>query len=177
MYHKIDIEKLSPNQIGKLLNGHRIRVKHGKGHQIHVTEEQHKKIHKAHRKGCAVNIQLDPFAIHNNHHLRAHRAQLALHPHHAHLMHGHGEGFFDDIRRAFSPVERALAPVARIAKPILKPIAKAILPAVIDRFAPGASAAVAPVVNEAINGLGLRGVRGVRGARRGRALLPAGYGV
>ena len=44
MYHKFAIHTLSHAQIGKLLNGHRIRVKHGKGHEIHTSEEQHKTI-------------------------------------------------------------------------------------------------------------------------------------
>jgi hypothetical protein len=61
MYHKVPIQKLSHSQIMKLLKGDRIRVKHGSGHEIHVSEEQHKKIHAAHKKGAGTTIQFDPF--------------------------------------------------------------------------------------------------------------------
>jgi len=92
MYHKIAIHKLSHAQIGKLLNGHRIRVKHGHGHEIHASAEQHKKIHKAHQKGCGTTIQFDPYQIQHHQHLR-----------------GHGDGMFGNIAKgAF----KALAPVA-----------------------------------------------------------------
>ena len=92
MYHKIAIHKLSHAQIGKLLNGHRIRVKHGHGHEIHASAEQHKKIAKAHQKGCGTTIQFDPYQIQHHQHLR-----------------GHGDGLFGNIAKgAF----KALAPVA-----------------------------------------------------------------
>lgn len=181
MYHKIDVERLSPTQIGKLLNGHRIRVKHGRGHQIHVSEEQHKKITKAHRKGAGVNIQLDPYAIDHNQHLRGH----SHHSHHAHhglglhgYRQGHGEGFLDDVRGFFSPVERALAPLA----PIAKSVAKTVLPGVIEKYAPIA----APIANPIIAGLGVARRRRGRGHGKahshkggllGTALMPAGYGL
>ena len=80
MYHEIGIHRLSPTQISKLLNGHRVRVKHGSGHKIHVSQEQHKKIMAAHHKGKAHTLQLDPYQI----------AQ------HQHLRHGsHGEGILN----------------------------------------------------------------------------------
>jgi hypothetical protein len=92
MYHKIAIHKLSHAQIGKLLNGHRIRVKHGHGHEIHASAEQHKKIVKAHQKGAGTTIQFDPYQIQHHQHLR-----------------GHGDGMFGNIAKgAF----KALAPVA-----------------------------------------------------------------
>ncbi len=61
MYHKIGIQKLSPAQISKLLNGHAITVKHGSHHEIPVSHEQHKKIHSAHKKGKGVRITADPY--------------------------------------------------------------------------------------------------------------------
>ena len=61
MYHQIGLQKLSHAQILKLLKGDRIRVKHGSHHNIHVSEEQHKKIHAAHKKGAGTTIQFDPF--------------------------------------------------------------------------------------------------------------------
>ena len=63
MYHEVPIEKLSHSQILKLLRGERIRVKHGHGHKIHASAEQHKKIMAAHRKGAGVTMQFDPYQI------------------------------------------------------------------------------------------------------------------
>lgn len=100
MYHKINIHKLSHAQIGKLLNGHRIRVKHGHGHEIHASEEQHKKIMKAHQKGCGTTIQLDPFQIQNHQHMRGH---------------AHGGDLFSDAKNLFNKSkhfgEHTLAPI------------------------------------------------------------------
>jgi len=45
----------------KLLKGERVRVKHGSGHEIHASEEQHKKIMNANKKGCGTTLQFDPF--------------------------------------------------------------------------------------------------------------------
>ena len=92
MYHKINIKKLSPNQISKLLNGHRIRVKHGEGHEIHASEEQHKKIMRAHHKKASSTIQFDPFQQHE----------------HQHLRHGHGGGSLGSMLKSGF---KALAPV------------------------------------------------------------------
>ena len=60
-YHKIGIQKLSPAQISKFLNGHAITVKHGSHHEIPVSTEQHKKIHSAHKKGKGCRICCDPY--------------------------------------------------------------------------------------------------------------------
>jgi hypothetical protein len=60
MYHQIGIEPLSHLQMQKLLRGQGVRVKHGKHHKIHVTELQHKKIHKAGQRGKAHTLILDP---------------------------------------------------------------------------------------------------------------------
>lgn len=79
MYHPVEIEKLSKSQISKLLNGHPVRVKHGKGHHIEVSGEQHKKLHKAHLKGSGCNLTFDPFQMHRHQHLR-------------------GEGFMDNVK-------------------------------------------------------------------------------
>ena len=72
MYHPVEIERLSKAQISKLLNGHPVRVKHGKGHHTEVSAEQHKKLHKAHLKGSGCNLTLDPFQMHKHQHLRGH---------------------------------------------------------------------------------------------------------
>ena len=69
-YHKINISKLSHNQILRLLRGHRIRVKHGNGLEINASEEQHKKITRAHKKGSGATIQFDPYQIEQHQHMR-----------------------------------------------------------------------------------------------------------
>ena len=87
MYHKAGIQKLSKTQISKLLNGHRVRVKHGNHHEVHLSHEQHKKLHKAHEKGCGITLELDPYQIEMHQHL--------LEGHHAH----HGGGFSDVLKK------------------------------------------------------------------------------
>jgi len=49
MYHPTHIAKLSAAQISKILNGHRVRVKHGNHHVLHLSHEQHKKVMSAHK--------------------------------------------------------------------------------------------------------------------------------
>ena len=98
MYHKISISKLSRPQILKLLKGERVRVKHGSGHEFHASEEQHKKIMRAHHnhKGCIV--QMDPYQQE---------------------MHKHGGSFGSFLRKA----GHALAPIGHVLAPIAKQIA------------------------------------------------------
>ena len=73
MYQKIGVEKLSPTQISKLLNGHRVRVKHGNGMEMCCSPEQHKKITGAGKKGKAHTMQLDPYSMSLNQHLRGNK--------------------------------------------------------------------------------------------------------
>jgi hypothetical protein len=77
-YHEQGIQSLSKPQISKLLNGHKVRVKLGTHTMLHVSPEQAKKIHKAHLKGGAVTIQLDPYSMNLNHHLRGGSAWTQL---------------------------------------------------------------------------------------------------
>lgn len=70
MYHEIGIEPLSNLQIQKLLRGCGVRVKHGKHHKLHVSESQHKKIHKAGMKGKSHTLTLDPYQLDAHQHLR-----------------------------------------------------------------------------------------------------------
>ncbi len=70
MYKKHHIGKLSSAQISKLLNGHAVRVKHGNHHEVHLSVEQSKKVHKAHTKGKAAQIRFDPYQMQNHQHLR-----------------------------------------------------------------------------------------------------------
>ena len=54
MYHPTEIAKLSRAQVLKLLKGHAVRVKSGKGHVVHLSTEQLKKHKKATLKGADV---------------------------------------------------------------------------------------------------------------------------
>ena len=69
-YIQHGIEKLSKNQVSKLLRGHPTRIKAGKHHNIHLSQEHSKKIMRAHQKGMGLTVQLDPYAIEHNQHLR-----------------------------------------------------------------------------------------------------------
>jgi len=69
MYHPASIAQLSQSQISKALNGHPVRVSAGSHHEIHVSPEQLKKIAKAHIKGKASTITLDPYQIQNHMHI------------------------------------------------------------------------------------------------------------
>ena len=79
MYLESGIEKLSPTQVSKLLNGHGVRVKHGSHHKVHLSSEQHKKLHRAHAKGKASTITFDPFQIQSHQHLREHSKHHSKH--------------------------------------------------------------------------------------------------
>jgi len=111
MYHKIEVESLSPAQIGKLLRGDRIRVKKGRGLPIAVSEEQHKKIHKASMKGCGSTIMFDPFQQHAHQHMRG------IHQRSASQWGVQGGSTYAErlarrTRNTFKPLATAFAPVA-----------------------------------------------------------------
>lgn len=88
MYHPIEIQRLSESQVKKMVRGHPVRVKHGKGHVIHASPEQHKKITKAHMKGKGVTVQLDPYQC----------------EHHLGLV---GTGFMSNVKRAYGHAKTA----------------------------------------------------------------------
>jgi hypothetical protein len=96
-YHKVKIDKLSPTQISKLLRGLKVRVRHGSHHHIHVSAEHAKKIMKAHQKGAAHTLELDPYAIEHNMHLKKGGSFMSV---------------MRDIGRTLAPVAHAAAPVA-----------------------------------------------------------------
>lgn len=70
MYNNISIQALSKSQIIKLLNGQKVIVKYGQGIEIQASEEQYKKIIKAHEKGSRVTIQFDTYQMQNHQFLR-----------------------------------------------------------------------------------------------------------
>ena len=97
MYYRISIDKLSPNQLSRLRNGHPVRVKHGSSHHIHLTASQIKKFSSASRKGKSVTVTFDP-----------HQAEQ------------HASGLMGDIAKgvkaAFHRHKHLLNPVIRVAK-------------------------------------------------------------
>jgi hypothetical protein len=74
MYTLVGVQKLSETQKSRLRNGHPVRIKKGSGNQLHLTNEQIKKLESAAKKGVTYT--------------------LTLHPEQAEK---HGSGFFGDI--------------------------------------------------------------------------------
>ena len=72
MYSKVGIKQLSHSQIGKLLNGHGVRVHFQANgeHEVHLSAEQVKKLGKAQAKGAASTLVFDPYQRDNHEHLR-----------------------------------------------------------------------------------------------------------
>ncbi len=50
MYHSTGVGKLNESQKSKLLNGHPVRIKLGSGNNLHLTDQQIKKLQSAHKK-------------------------------------------------------------------------------------------------------------------------------
>lgn len=61
MYYPVNVKPMSQNQGQKLLHGGSIRVQHGQGETLHLTEQQIKKLLKSFNKGKASTIQFDPY--------------------------------------------------------------------------------------------------------------------
>jgi hypothetical protein len=61
MYHSIGVQKLSESQKSKLRNSHRVRIKKGSGgNNLHLTDDQIKKLEAVSRKGAAYTITFYP---------------------------------------------------------------------------------------------------------------------
>ena len=69
MYHPASIAPLSASQISKALKGLPVRVSVGNQHDVELSAQQFKNLAKAHKKGKASTITLDPFQIQNHMHL------------------------------------------------------------------------------------------------------------
>ena len=140
MYIENGVEKLSKAQVSKLLNGHKVRVKQGNHHKIHLTEEHSKKLHRAHLKGAGTTIQLDPYAIATNQHLR--QAEDAIH----HMMTGRGPKGLKKFQKWTGAIGD-----------FLKPVAKPILGALTDQAVNNINAYGEAASNQAGQGLRRRG--------------------
>jgi len=107
MYHQVGLHALSNPQISKLLSGKPVRVRHGTHHKASLSTEHVKKLHRAHSKGKAVTLQLDPYCCQMNEHMR-------------------GTGFFDTLKsiaKVAAPIARQIAtPLARTALSSMGPM-------------------------------------------------------
>ena len=149
MYTLVGIQKLSETQKSRLRNGHPVRIKKGSGNQLHLTNEQIKKLESAAKKGAAYT--------------------LTLHPEQAEK---HGSGFFGDI------ASKAKA-FARKHKDLINPIigrVRAGAKSGIDKLAAKANEKVdeyiKPIEGEGIIGDALKGLISMTGLgmkkKRGR---------
>ena len=66
MYHPVSIAPLSKSQISKALKGLPVRISAGNQHDIELSADQFKKFAKAHQKGKASTITMDPYQIQNH---------------------------------------------------------------------------------------------------------------
>jgi hypothetical protein len=158
MYQKVGIQKLSKAQISKLVNGHRVRVKHGNAHEISVSKEQHKKLMSAHKKGCGITIQSDPY-----------QTQLLNHE----LRGKAGKGFMEDLKS----VGNTLTPVAvDIGSALLKKklgLGKKKGEGIMDDLK-SVGTTLAPIAVD----IGTQLIKKKLGlGKNGGALFPAGYGL
>jgi hypothetical protein len=60
MYTLVGVQKLSETQKSRLRNGHPVRIKKGSGNQLHLTNEQIKKLESASRRGATYTLTLHP---------------------------------------------------------------------------------------------------------------------
>lgn len=111
-YHNIGIHHLTPTQKSKMKHGGAIRMKLGNAHTLPLRMDQIKKLHKAHKKGSAVTIELDPYQCD----------------------HLHGSGFFDSIKSAFSH------PITKQISQAVRPIATNMARGALSSFGPGGQA-------------------------------------
>ena len=142
MYHSTGVQKLSETQKSKLRNGHPVRIKKGSGNNLHLTDDQIKKLESAAKKGAAYT--------------------LTMHPEQA-AKHKTGEGLFGDI------AAKAKA-FARKHKDLINPIigrVRAGAKSGIDKLASKANAKVdeyiKPIEGEGVIGDALKGLIGMTG--------------
>ena len=111
-YHHVGIHHLSPAQKSKLKHGGAVRMKLGSAHTLPLRVDQIKKLHRAHKKGGAVTIELDPYQCD----------------------HLHGSGFFDSMKKAFSH------PITKQISQVVRPIATNMARGALSSFGPGGQA-------------------------------------
>jgi len=91
-YHECGIHQLTPSQKAKLRRGGSVRMKLGKHHTLPLREDQLKKLARAHSKGQASTVILDPYQVD--------------------IL--HGSGFFDSMKKALShPITKQISQAVR----------------------------------------------------------------
>ena len=142
MYHSVGVQKLSETQKSKLRNGHPVRIKKGSGNNLHLTDEQIKKLEAAARKGAAYT--------------------LTMHPEQA-AKHKTGEGLFGDIAakaKAFAKKHKDLI------NPIIGRVragAKSGIQKLADKANNKVDEYIKPIEGEGIIGDALKGLIGMTG--------------
>jgi len=196
MYHKISISKLSKSQILKLLRGRRIRVKYGSGLDIDVSEEQHKKITKAHKHNNGCVIQFDPYQQQNHEHLKTAKLPSVEGGSLLSVAKSVGKTILPVAKQALPVVEKILVDVVKdtIKKKVGLGVkhkgtaehthvihkgkkgkgVKSKIPAVKEVIEKVIENAL-PIATTALLGLGVKRGRGRPKKEKGGALLPAGY--
>jgi len=67
-YHKINVSPLSQNQQRNLIKGKGVRIKHSPNgkHYLHLSQEQLKRLERAHRAGRGMVLTMDPYQMENH---------------------------------------------------------------------------------------------------------------
>lgn len=136
MYVASGLQHLSEVQIKKLVKGEPVRVKAGSHHKVHLSHEQHKKLHKAHAKGAGITLQLDPYQCDAHHHLI-------------------GEGFLSKAKalasKAYAGAKKAFAMAPAGLKSAVKERALESLRQGAERFAPQIERRLGKIGSEAFS--------------------------
>lgn len=61
MYYPVGVKKLSDNQATRLIKGQGVRINSGNDHTLYLSEQQVKKLQKAHLKGKGMSLVFDPY--------------------------------------------------------------------------------------------------------------------
>ena len=142
MYHSVGVQKLSETQKSKLRNGHPVRIKKGSGNNLHLTDDQIKKLEASARKGASYT--------------------LTMHPEQADK-HKTGEGLFGDIAakaKAFAKKHKDLI------NPIIGRVragAKSGIQKLADKANDKVDEYIKPIEGEGIIGDALKGLIGMTG--------------
>ncbi len=60
MYHSTGVQKLNETQKSKLRNGLPVRIKKGSDNNLHLTDDQIKKLESSTKKGPTYTVTMDP---------------------------------------------------------------------------------------------------------------------
>ena len=176
-YPQVGIEQLSRPQINKLLAGERVKIKIGQNHNIHITHEHHKRLHKAHQKGAGIMVELDPYACDLNQHL--HGEGLGKHLKHAVHKAGH---FVKQHKEHFRPLASHLKEAGHqaVADASMYALENGVDPSLVGAYGQMAHEAIQPVAGGSFKSfIRSPGMKVVRKALRplGQTLLTDSLGL